>query len=89
MEHSWGLGMPTSLDLQARAKQVRVQGDTLTFVLVDGRVLSVPLSWFPRLLNATQAERDDWRLIGDGEGIHWKSVDEDISVPLLLGLPCE
>ncbi len=60
--------MSTSLDLQARATQVRARGNTLILSLVDGRVLSVPLAWFPRLQNATQPERDDWRLIGDGEG---------------------
>jgi hypothetical protein len=61
----------------------------LTVLLVDGRKLSVPTTWFPRLVSATPEQRDDWQLIGKGEGIHWEAIDEDISVPLLLGLPCQ
>lgn len=57
--------------------------------LQDGRSLLVPLAWFPALLRATDAERQDWRLIGGGSGIHWQALDEDISVPRLLGLRCE
>jgi hypothetical protein len=56
---------------------------------VDGRELSVPVDWFPALAGATEAQRAHWRLIGQGTGIHWPDVDEDISVPHLLGLPCE
>jgi hypothetical protein len=56
----------------------------LTVTLDDGRELSAPLEWFPRLRNATPAARDNWRLIGLGEGIHWPDVDEDISVLGLL-----
>ena len=52
--------------------------------LSDGRTLSVPLAWFPRLLRATAAERADWRLIGSGEGIRWETLDEDLSVRGLL-----
>ncbi len=74
--------------LDARAAAVRFGDDRLIVDLVDGRVLSVPLTWFPRLANATPEQRADWYLLGDGEGIHWEAVDEDISVPLLLGLPC-
>ncbi len=58
-------------------------------LLADGRELSVPLSWFPRLAAATHVQQDRWELIGEGTGIHWPDVDEDISVPRLLGLPCE
>jgi hypothetical protein len=62
--------------------------DTLSVELNDGRTLSVPLAWFPRLLHATPKERLDWRLIGNGEGIHWPAVDEDISVEgLIAGRP--
>jgi hypothetical protein len=62
--------------------------DTLSVELSDGRTLSVPLAWFPRLLHATPSERLDWRLIGNGEGIHWPSIDEDISVEgLIAGRP--
>ena len=55
-------------------------------VLADGREVSLPLAWFPRLLNATQEQRRNWRLIGGGIGIHWESVDEDISVESLLAV---
>ena len=58
--------------------------DELTVSLADGRRISVPLAWFPRLLNATAEERAEFRLIGGGEGIHWPRVDEDISVAGLL-----
>jgi hypothetical protein len=62
--------------------------DTLSVELDDGRTLSVPLAWFPRLLHATAKERLDWRLIGNGEGIHWPAVDEDVSVEgLIAGRP--
>ena len=53
----------------------------------DGREISAPLEWFPRLYHATEAERQGWKLIGHGVGIHWESVDEDVSVAGLLGLP--
>ena len=59
--------------------------DILTAELADGRTISVPLLWYPRLVHATQQERDYWQLIGDGEGIHWPDLDEDISVQDLLG----
>jgi len=55
--------------------------------LQDGRSLTVPLEWFPRLRNATPKQREQWELIGSGIGIHWPEVDEDISVAGLLGLP--
>ena len=72
----------------ARAQQVAVAEDTLTVDLVDGRTISVPLGWYPRLLHGTPEERNQWRLIGDGEGIHWPDLDEDISVEnLLAGKP--
>ncbi len=79
----------TSIDLQPRAISVSVTNEMLTVLLVDGRKLSVPTTWFPRLVSATPEQRDDWQLIGKGEGIHWEAIDEDISVPLLLGLPCQ
>lgn len=67
---------------------VRVAEDILSVDLSDGRTLSVPLAWFPRLVHATPAERNNWRLIGKGHGIHWKDIDEDISVEgLLAGNP--
>ena len=66
------------------AESLSVSEDTLSVELSDGRSVSVPLAWFPRLLHGTRAERDDWRLIGRGEGIHWEALDEDISIESLL-----
>ncbi len=72
----------------AKIKQVIVTDDTLTVDLVDGRTVAVPLAWYPRLLYGTPEAREKWRLIGDGEGIHWPDLDEDISVEnLLAGKP--
>lgn len=82
--------MPTSMsDLRgARAVDVKVTQDELTVQLEDGRTLAVPLVWYPRLLHASKEERSRWRLIGHGVGIHWPSVDEDISIEgLLAGRP--
>ncbi len=71
-----------------RAANVRVLDSKVVVDLVDGRVISAPLHWFPRLLNATAEQRDEWRLIGQGEGIHWPTIDEDLSVEgLLRGAP--
>ncbi|MDO9120120.1 MAG: DUF2442 domain-containing protein [Nitrospira sp.] len=70
------------------AESVILTNDTLTVELSDGRSLSVPLDWFPRLVHATQAERKRWRLIGRGRGIHWDLLDEDIGIDgLLAGKP--
>lgn len=66
------------------ATRVEVTDVSLTVELVDGRSVSVPLLWYPRLVDATPAERENWRLIGRGEGIHWPDLDEDISVAGLL-----
>ena len=63
---------------------VEVNDDTLTVELSDGRSISVPLAWYPRLLHARPKERRRWRLIGGGQGIHWDDLDEDISVEGLL-----
>jgi hypothetical protein len=72
----------------AKAQNVVVTDEALTVDLTDGRTLSVPLAWYPRLLDGTSAERNHWELIGDGEGIHWPELDEDLSVEgLLLGRP--
>ncbi len=68
----------------ARAQDVTVTEDTLTVELSDGRSISVPLAWFPRLVHGTPEERAKWRLIGQGTGIHWPALDEDISVENLL-----
>lgn len=70
----------------ARAQAVTITDDALIVDLMDGRTISVPLAWFPRLLHSQPAERQNWRLIGDRQGIHWPDLDEDISVEgLLLG----
>jgi hypothetical protein len=70
------------------AQDVHVSEDTLTFDLSDGRTISVPLGWFPRLEHGRPEERANWRLIGKGHGIHWPDLDEDISVEgLLAGKP--
>lgn len=62
--------------------------DTLSVDLSDGRTISVPLAWYPRLTYASQSEQNNWRLIGKGYGIHWEDLDEDISVEgLLAGRP--
>jgi hypothetical protein len=67
---------------------VEIGDDTLSVGLADGRTISVPLGWYPRLTHATSAERKKWRLIADGRGIHWPDIDEDISVAnLLAGQP--
>jgi hypothetical protein len=68
----------------AIAEAVRVSANSLTVDLADGRTIAVPLAWYPRLAAATVAERNTWRLIGRGEGIHWPDLDEDISVDNLL-----
>jgi hypothetical protein len=76
------------LRLFPRAQDVPVTEDELTVSLVDGRRVSVPLAWFPRLLHASPAQRSNWQLLGDGEGIHWPDVDEDLSVAgILRGTP--
>lgn len=66
------------------ATDVSFTHNTLHIHLADGRELSAPLAWFPRLKNASKEDRDTWRLIGNGIGIHWESIDEDISVASLL-----
>ncbi len=68
----------------AYAQAVAVSDDTLTVDLADGRSISAPLAWYPRLSQGSAAERANWRLIGRGEGVHWPDLDEDISVDNLL-----
>ena len=68
------------------ARGIVVSADELTVALVDGRRISVPLAWYPRLLHATAAERANWKILGSGEGIRWPDLDEDLSVAgMLLG----
>jgi hypothetical protein len=73
-----------TVDLGPLATAVEVGCDSIQVALADGRVLAVPLVWFPRLLKALPEERQNWELIGEGEGIHWPGLDEDISVAGLL-----
>jgi hypothetical protein len=78
----------TAVRHQPLAYDVQVTEDELIISLTDGRRVSAPLVWFPRLLTASPAMRAEWRFIGDGEGVHWPEADEDISVEaLLLGVP--
>jgi len=71
-----------------RARNVSTSEDTLTVDLDDGRTISVPLAWHPRLVHGTSEERGNWRSIGGGKGIHWPDLDEDIRVEnLLAGKP--
>ncbi|MBI4285158.1 MAG: DUF2442 domain-containing protein [Chloroflexi bacterium] len=82
--------MTTSrLDIEVpNAITVEITDEALTVELSDGRTLTVPLAWYPRLLHATAKERANWELIGRGQGVHWEDLDEDISVEgLLAGRP--
>ena len=75
-----------AVNVEPLAIEVSCTDDSLQVTLADGREISAPLVWFPRLQKATPDERKEWRLIGGGIGIHWESVDEDISVESLLRL---
>lgn len=68
----------------ALATGVTISEDTLAVELADGRTIAAPLAWYPRLAHATAAERNSWRLIAQGRGIHWPALDEDISIANLL-----
>lgn len=74
----------SSPSVDPRAVDIASDDDNLTVDLADGRRLTVPLAWFPRLLHASPDQRQNWRLLGDGHGIHWPDVDEDLSVSGLL-----
>jgi hypothetical protein len=79
-----GVIAPRPSPSEARAVDVRLEADRLLIDLADGRTLGVPLSWFPRLVEASERERKGFELIGGGRLIHWPAVDEDIDVPNLL-----
>ncbi len=79
--------METKATLIPRARQVQVGSGQLIVQLADEREIRVPLAWFPRLQAGTPEQRASWHLIGGGVGIHWDKLDEDVSVPGLLGLP--
>lgn len=72
------------MPIRPRAREVAITEDELAVVLADGRKISVPLVWFPRLLHATTEQRQNFELLGEGEGIHWPDIDEDLSVAGLL-----
>ncbi len=74
----------STVETTPRAQSVEVTDAELIVHLVDGRRLSVPLVWFPRLLRATPDQRANWELLGDGDGIHWPLIDHDLSVEALL-----
>ena len=75
-------------NLGARVMNVSSNDAVLVVELEDGRTISVPLTWYPRLLHASQKDRDDWRVAGGGFGIHWPTLDEDLSIDgLLRGAP--
>ena len=71
-----------------RVKGVQFSADDIRVELMDGRTIGVPLAWYPRLLDATAAQRDNWQPCGGGYGIHWPELDEDLSTEgLLRGAP--
>ena len=77
-----------ALQADERVRDVRVSDDSLTVDLMDGRTISVPLVWYPRLLRATAQQRRNWVPAGAGYGIHWPDVDEDLTTEgLLIGAP--
>jgi hypothetical protein len=77
-----------ALAADERVADVEVTEDTVSVRLMDGRTISVPLAWYPRLLNATPEQRSNWHISGGGYGIHWPDVDEDLSTEgMLRGAP--
>ncbi|MBI4654550.1 MAG: DUF2442 domain-containing protein [Nitrospirae bacterium] len=81
--------MSTAVKLQeVRIKDISITEDTITAYLVDGRIISVPLTWSWRLSEATPEQRGNYEIIGDGEGVHWAEIDEDISAEgMIYGIP--
>ena len=69
---------------EAMASDIWFDSDMMHIRLLDGREISVPIEWFPKLRDATEEQRKKWRLIGRGVGIHWEEIDEDISISALL-----
>ena len=80
--------MSIAVSADARVKEVSVGDDLITFYLVDGRIVSVPLAWSWRLSDASQQQRNHYEIIGDGQGVHWPDIDEDLSVEgMFHGIP--
>ena len=73
-----------AVDMHPLAHNVLCSEDSLSVDLLDGRTISVPISWFPSLSQATKQQRENWEILGDGEGVHWPDLDEDLSVSGLL-----
>lgn len=73
-----------AVELRPLAHNVSFTEYSMNVDLVDGRTISVPIAWFPALSRASQSQREKWELLGDGEGIHWPEIDEDLSVSGLL-----
>ena len=73
-----------AVELHPLAHSISYTKESIVVGLVDGRTISVPLAWFPRLSQATEKQLNNWELLGDGEGIHWPEIDEDLSVLGLL-----
>lgn len=87
MSITTGRPNPVAVDPDPIAIDVEMSDAALRIVLSDGRELSAPLAWFPRLRDATREQRQKWEPIGRGHGIHWPEIDEDISIRALLGRP--
>ena len=77
--------MNTSIMTGAKAAKVKISAHSLIVFLEDGREIKVPLAWYPKLLNASSLQRNNFRLIGNGYGIHWPDIDEDLSIAGFLG----
>ena len=75
-----------SIDIQPLAIDVSCNNEALHVALADGREIRVPIDWYPRLMDATPKDRNNWQLIGGGLGIHWEDLDEDVTVESLLRL---
>ena len=80
------MGPNFSTLIETRAEKVKVTNKDLIIYFVDGRRLDVPLKWFPKLLKASPRQKNKYRLIGNGVGIHWPEIDEDLSINGLIGL---
>ena len=72
------------VELRPQAHNVKLTDVSISVELLDGRTISAPLSWFPKLFAASSEQRENWELLGEGEGIHWPDIDEDLSVRGLL-----
>lgn len=82
--------MSTALNADARVQDVSVTDELITFSLADGRVVSVPLAWSWRLSDASPEQRNNFEILGDGQGVHWPDVDEDLSVDgMFHGIPAK